>query len=356
MQASHSPAHMTLTHPPSEPKIDPALKSDASCDVRWSRRRRPTSDGGSCDTDVVLAVSRLVKRYGDTRALDGVDLCLGPGEVLGLLGPNGAGKSTLVSIIAGLRSADSGFVSIGGVSVAADPRGARRITGVAPQASGVYPNVSVANNLKFFGRLAGVRRCDLRQRITAVGEALDISHLLERLPCTLSGGEQRRVSTAIAILHRPRLLLLDEPTAGIDVHARRAVLQMVRNIAEQGTAVCYLTHYLPEVEALGASVGILEQGRMLAYGPLDTLIKAHGHSVIELAFLPNAGPATVSGQHVGPDGHVRVVAQDSKLTLQQVLSDLGAWVEQLQSVEVIQPSLNSVYLNLLGRHYERDRT
>jgi len=303
------------------------------------------------DPGIVLSVERLAKGYHEIRALDGVDLCLREGEILGLLGPNGAGKTTLVSVAAGLSSPDGGSVTIDVDGVATDPRRARRQIGLAPQIPGLYPTVSVLDNLRYFGRLAGLHRRDLRRRVDEIAELLSLGSLLERFPSTLSGGERRRVSTAIAVLHHPKLLLLDEPTAGIDVESRREVLNMVKTLAGESIAICYLTHRLSEVEALNASVAILEKGRILAHGSLSSLIEAHGDSIIELTFVPGAGPTTVAGNAVDADGQVRVPAPDPEVALQRVLTELAASTQHLRAIEMIRPSLESVYLNLVGRRY-----
>jgi ABC-2 type transport system ATP-binding protein len=307
-------------------------------------------------TDIVLAVSRLRKSYGDIVALDSVDLSVQAGQIVGLLGPNGAGKTTLVSIVAGLSRADSGSVVIDGLDVSADPRRARRAIGFAPQALGICPKVSVYSNLEFFGKLAGLRRSELRRQIDEVTEVLGLVSLFDRLAGRLSGGEQRRLHTAIAVLHRPRLLLLDEPTTGVDTDTRADLLRLVRNLANEGSAVCYLTHYLAEVEALGASVAILEQGRVLVHGALSELIKAHGDSVVELGFVPGARPIEVPGGIFGADGRIRVSTPDPPLLLGQVLAGLGPRAHELQSVEVVHPSLESVYLRVTGRRYEEIRS
>jgi ABC-2 type transport system ATP-binding protein len=299
----------------------------------------------------VLEVSGLRKAYGDVVALDGIDLRIEAGQIVGLLGPNGAGKTTLVSIAAGLSRPDGGSVTVAGIDVGSG-RGARRAIGLAPQELGVCPKVSVRQNLELFGSLAGLRRAQLRARIERVSEALGLARLLDREASRLSGGQKRLLHVAIAVLHRPRLLLLDEPTTGVDVDTRAGMLEFVRGLAEEGSAVCYLTHYLAEVEALGASVAILEGGRLLAHGPLAELIEAHGDSVVELGFVPGAGPVEVPGGQLGSDGLLRFLTPEPAALLGRVLARLGSRADELQSVEVVRPSLEGVYLRITGRRYE----
>ncbi|HYU86306.1 MAG TPA: ABC transporter ATP-binding protein, partial [Kribbellaceae bacterium] len=192
----------------------------------------------------MLHIRGLCKAYGDLKALQGIDLDVRAGEIVALLGPNGAGKTTLVSIVAGLRKADSGTVEVDGLDALRRSAEVRRRVGLAPQDLGVYPVVSVRQNLRLFGELAGVRRTDLKARVDEVAEALAITDLLDRKGGELSGGQKRRVHTAIALLHRPRLLLLDEATTGADVETRGHILELVKELAADGSAVLYSTHYL----------------------------------------------------------------------------------------------------------------
>jgi len=229
-----------------------------------------------------LIIENLSKSYGSVTALAGVDLEIGAGEIVALLGPNGAGKTTLVSIVAALLQPDSGQVRINGVDPHAHPQKARRHLGVAPQETGVYPVLSARDNLRFFGSLAGLGKGDLRRRIEEVAKAFELSRLLDRQAQTLSSGERRRLHTAMALMHSPSLLLLDEPTAGVDVEARAHLMEVVRGLADAGAAIVYSTHYLAEVEELDASVAILDRGRIVARDSVRGLIRSHGRSRIEL--------------------------------------------------------------------------
>ena len=229
-----------------------------------------------------LAVRGVRKRHGDVTALDGVELEIAPGEVLALLGPNGAGKTTLVSIVAGLLRADAGRVRVAGHDIERDAHGARLLLGLAPQELGVYPTLSVRENLRFHGELAGLRRAELQRRVAEVAEALALAPLLGRPARTLSGGEARRLHTGMSVMGRPALLLLDEPTAGADVEMRAQLLALVRKLAADGAGVCYSTHYLHEVEQLGASVAILDAGRIVARGALAALLARYGRARLEL--------------------------------------------------------------------------
>ena len=304
----------------------------------------------------MLLVEELRKAYGQLTALDGVDLRIEPGEICGLLGPNGAGKTTLVSIIAGLRRADAGRVLVAGVDALALPYEARRFLGLAPQELGIYPIVTVRENLSFFGELADLRGAQLAGRVGEVAEALDLTELLDRSARDLSGGEKRRVHTAMAMLHRPPLLLLDEPTTGVDVRTRARLLDAVRSLAAQdGTAICYSTHYLPEVEALDASVAIIERGRIIARGSVAELIKQHGGSAIELVFDGQPPQIAMPGRRAETvDSTVRIYTDQPAVDVAAVLQALGPATDRLRAVEIVAPSLESVFLAVTGRRYSSD--
>ncbi len=303
----------------------------------------------------MLRVGGLVKSYGDVHALRGVDLTVAPGEIVGLLGPNGAGKTTLVSIVAGLRRPDAGSVMVDGIDVVATPDKARRRIGLAPQETGVYPVVTVRNNMRLFGEIAGLRGRDLHDRIELVAAALDITDLLGRKAGTLSGGQKRRLHTAIALLHRPPLLLLDEATTGTDVTTRRHLLELIGRLAADGAAILYSTHYLHEVEELDATVAIIEKGELIARGDLRDLVAAHGEAAIELAF---DGPPPTLPVEFEPviDGHIaRVRANEPPVVAATILASLGDDASRLRGLEIVKPSLESVYLTLTGRRYEEQQ-
>jgi ABC-type multidrug transport system ATPase subunit len=255
-----------------------------------------------------LELRAVVKRYGERVALDGVDLSVSAGEMLALLGPNGAGKSTLVQIACGLLKPDAGTVHVTGRP------------GVAPQEIGIYPSLTVRENLWAFAEACG----SSRKRAERLLEPFVLSALAERRAGQLSGGEQRRLHAAIALVDRPRVVLLDEPTAGADTQTRAAILDAVRGFAADGTAIVYTTHYLPEVEALDADVALLEAGRIIASGSVSELVDAHASSVVEVTFT---------------DGRVERRSGSS-------LHGLG---DDVIRAEVIRASLESAYLALTGR-------
>jgi len=302
----------------------------------------------------MLRVEGVTKSYNGHAALRGVDLAVDPGQIVGLLGPNGAGKTTLISIVAGLRRPDTGTVTVGDVDVVRRPDAARRLLGLAPQDLGIYVSLTVRDNLTLFGELAGYRRKALSDRIDDVAETLGLTELLARQAATLSGGEKRRLHTAMALVHRPKLLLLDEPTTGADVASRTQLLAVVRGLAHDGAAIVYSTHYLPEVEDLGASVVLLDRGKVIAAGSVAELVAAHSHATIELAF-DGLAPALDHPGAGAPEGSiVRVTCDNAPAVAASVLTSLGRDAARLQSVQILNPSLEAVYLAITGRRYDAD--
>jgi ABC-2 type transport system ATP-binding protein len=305
----------------------------------------PTADG----IVPALKARGIHKSYGEIRALDGVDLDVGRGEIVALLGPNGAGKSTLVSVVAGLRKADRGDVWLNGVDAAANPDLARRQLGLAPQETGIYPTLSVLDNLRFFGKLAGLSKRELERRVDEVAATFSLGDLLDRRARYLSGGEKRRLHTAMVVLHRPPLLLLDEVTVGVDVQTRNQLLELVGSLAEQGSAVIYSTHYLHEIEALGAQrVAILLEGRVVAAGSIPDLIGAFGGSFVELSFEQRpTGLDLPPGTTVVTENVLRVPADDSPaVTAADLVGRLDRSGATLREIKLLQPSLESVFLSV----------
>jgi ABC-2 type transport system ATP-binding protein len=284
----------------------------------------------------VLEATDLHRSFGAVVALDGFDLTIEPGEICGLIGHNGAGKSTFAQIACGLDRPDSGRVLVTGLEAAS--RAARRQVGWAPQEMALYPTATAKENLRLFGALAGLRRARLRTEIALLAEAMGIHELLDRPVRQLSGGQQRRVQTATALLHHPPVLLLDEPTVGADPATRQALLAVVRALADDGAAVCYTTHYLPELVDLDATLAVAYRGRVIARGPREMLLAdLPGH-----ARLRFDGPAP--GNAV--DDTVVITTTDPTQALATALASLGADAARLRGVDIVQPTLDDLYHHL----------
>jgi ABC-2 type transport system ATP-binding protein len=299
-----------------------------------------------------LELRGVVKRYGDRIALGagpgGIELEVAAGTILGLLGANGAGKSTLVGLAAGLTAPDEGTVRVAG----RDPRSARggRVVGVAPQESGVYPSLTVDENLRCFGELSGLSRAAARARSVELAQLLLLGELLPRDAGELSGGEQRRLHTAIALVHQPRLVLLDEPTVGADVASRAAILDVVRTLAHDGGAVLYTTHHLREIEELAGDVAVLDRGRLVTRSSVRELVARHAEPAVVLAFdgpVPEVTDARFA-RATTAGTTLRVAHPEPATAIAALLDGLGPLAAQLRSVEIEQPSLESAYTRLTG--------
>lgn len=291
------------------------------------------------------------KAYGSTIAVAGVDLDIAAGEIVAVIGANGAGKTTLVSMLAGLVLPDDGRVEVCGIDVATRPPGRRLAVGYAPQETGVYPTRTVEENLSYFAALHGLRRGALAARVAELAEALDLTTLLGRRAGRLSGGERRRLHTAIALVGSDPVLLLDEPTVGADVDSRTRLLELVRQLATEGTAVCYTTHYLPEVEALDARVVVLRRGGVVASGTVRSLA-AGARARVEIGFDGAAPDLAASGglgaEPVSSGDAVVLVCDDPPRAIAEVLQALGPDAARVRTIDVVEPSLEAVLRDLLA--------
>ncbi|HVU16064.1 MAG TPA: ABC transporter ATP-binding protein [Candidatus Didemnitutus sp.] len=220
----------------------------------------------------MLSFQQVTKRYGALTALDGVSLDIAPGEFFGLLGPNGAGKSTLMSIAAGLRPPTSGSVTLSGITMSANEASSRLSLGLVPQHIALYQELSAEQNLEIFGGLYGLQGKDLRARVHAALEAVQLADRRRDQVKTFSGGMQRRLNIVSALLHRPKVLLCDEPTVGVDPQSRNAIFEYLEQLNREGLSIIYSTHYMEEATRLCSRIGIIDHGKILALGSLEQLL------------------------------------------------------------------------------------
>jgi ABC-2 type transport system ATP-binding protein len=235
---------------------------------------------------VVLQVDGLQKRFGTTEAVAGVTFEIRQGEVFGLLGRNGAGKTTTIAMLATARRPSGGDALVFGESVRHAPQAVRRLIGVVPQDLAVYPGLTAAENLRFFGQLYGVRGGPLEARIAELLDFVGLDGHRDEYVATFSGGMKRRLNVAVALVHGPRLLLLDEPTVGVDPQSREHLFGLVHRLRDSGHAILYTTHYMEEAEALCDRLGIMDHGKLIAMGTLEDLLAEAGcGEVIEVRGL-----------------------------------------------------------------------
>jgi ABC-2 type transport system ATP-binding protein len=303
----------------------------------------------------ILQVTDVRKRYGATVALDGISLAVEPGELFGLLGPNGAGKTTLLSILSGLTDADGGQVRLFGEPFSRARRDLRRLVGIGTQDLALYPDLSARENLRFFGRLYDLSGPTLRDRVEEVLQAFGLADRADERAGTLSGGMKRRLNLAVAVVHAPKLLFLDEPTTGVDPQSRDHIFQHVRALNRAGLTVIYTSHYMEEVEKLCTRIAILDRGTVRACDTLPNLLKTlDGHVRFRLAApidgledrlagLPFAKRVTRTpdGFEVTTDSVARLLPAVMTLT-----AELGANVTAIEPQET---TLERVFLHLTGR-------
>lgn len=304
----------------------------------------------------VLEVIDLVKRYGPTTALGGVSFVVGEGEMFGLLGPNGAGKTTLLSVVSGLLDASSGAVRILGDNALPPSRDLRRSVGLVPQELALYGELTARENVEFFGALYGVRPPALRARVDDVLAAVGLTDRADTRVETFSGGMKRRLNLGAALVHRPSLLLLDEPTTGVDPQSRNHLFEEIRRVNAEGTTVVYTSHYMEEVQALCPRVGIVDHGRLIACDQVpDLLRRLKGFIRFR---VPEVSPDL--GERLAGLGAVRVAAEaggravelecgDVKATLLRLVAILNELHMPLLALETEEPNLEHVFLHLTGR-------
>jgi linearmycin/streptolysin S transport system ATP-binding protein len=304
----------------------------------------------------LLMTRELGKAFGAIRAVQAVSFEVGEGEIYGLLGPNGAGKTTILSMIAGLLKPDTGTVRVGGAQFWADPQRAKRMMGVVPQELALYEELTGRENLQFWGRLAGLRGKEARARAADVLEALSLADRADDAVKTYSGGMKRRVNLGCALLHRPRLLLLDEPTVGIDPQARARILEFIGGLRTAGAGVLYTTHYLEEAETLCQRIGIIDHGRLLAEGTFADLQRQLGGD--RLFVLEGDFKAASPEAWDGFRDRFRVIQKSDRQLLvaatlardpAECLKELLALPVRVENVTLKRPSLNDVFLQLTGR-------
>ncbi len=299
---------------------------------------------------IALDVHELQKSYGKIQALKGVTFSVQEGTCFGLLGPNGAGKSTTMKILTGILPPDGGHAQILGLRVHEDRNALSRLVGYVPQSITLYDKLSAKDNLVFFGEMYGVRGKELEQRIDEVLEKIGLSNREKDEVGGFSGGMKRRINIAAALLHKPKLLILDEPTVGIDPQSRNHIFEMIRSLKPQGVTIIYSTHYMEEVEALCNDVAIIDQGKVMTQGPLQELLSRFGGKSVyvesqEFEKIPTIpGGAKVSRKAGG-----WVIETDDVLyAMKHVLDNASSLGIEIQALEIMRPSLESVFLSLTG--------
>jgi ABC-2 type transport system ATP-binding protein len=305
----------------------------------------------------MINVDSLVKHYGKLKAVDGVSFTAKPGSVFGFLGPNGAGKSTTINCVSGLLQPDGGSVSILGHDTKTNPVEAKRNLGIVPQEIALYEDLSAQDNLAYWGSVYGLRGKTLKLAVDRVLELVGLSDRRKTAVKKMSGGMKRRLNFAAGVVHGPKVLLLDEPTVGVDPQSRGRLLDLVRRQADEGTCVLYTTHYMEEAQTLCDELAIIDQGRIVAQGTLDDLRAQTGGN--DLVRFTGTFPEGHVGEALARLGDLDIMHQDAgalslsfkngAARLPELLQALAQAGAEVRETTLTRPSLESLFIKLTGR-------
>jgi ABC-2 type transport system ATP-binding protein len=305
----------------------------------------------------VLSCTGLRKSFDGRVAVDGVGFEIAPGETYGLLGPNGAGKTTTISMICGLLEREAGEITVVGRNLDGSSHEVKRAIGYVPQDIAIYPDLSAEENLRFFGRLYDMGKSELDARIAEILEVTGLADRAEERTDHYSGGMKRRLNIGIGLLHRPKLLILDEPTVGVDPQSRNAILTSVEHLSEEGMAVLYTTHYMEEAERLCDRVGIIDHGQIKAEGTRRELVAMLGErdrvsldasGDLEAAVAAIAS-SEVADEATAREGGIEVICSGAASKLPRILEIAASAGAVVAAVAVVEPDLEAVFLKLTGR-------
>ncbi len=307
----------------------------------------------------ILEVQNLAKNYGDFQAVKGVSFNIEEGEIFSLLGPNGAGKTTTISMLSTLYTPTSGDATIAGHSITKNPMDVRNAIGVVPQDLALYEDLTARENLIFWGQMYGLGGSALKSRVEEVLEQIGLTDKAKDRVKTYSGGMKRRVNIGVGLLHKPRLLFMDEPTVGIDPQSRRAILDTVKDLNKKGMTVLYTTHYMEEAEELSNRVGIIDHGELIAIGTQKELTTQVGETeTLVLHIGKNEDPeALVTSFKTIKEvleanvinNEISVITPSAKDVLASVVTKANERGIKIHSIDIREPNLEAVFLHLTGR-------
>lgn len=304
-----------------------------------------------------VEVKGLKKFYKDVKAVNGVDFSIQSGEIFSLLGPNGAGKTTTINVLTGLFPPNAGDALIFGHSIKKEPLKAKALMGVVPQEIALYEDLSARENLVFWGKLYGLRGKQLQKRVDEVLELIGLRDRQRQRISKYSGGMKRRVNIGIALLHLPKLVIMDEPTVGIDPQSRRHILDNVLQLNKQGMTVLYTTHYMEEAQELSSHIAIMDQGRIVANGTHAELVKLVGEQDrVELALSQDGGKVLKEWKKVKgvskvdqEDEKIVLLVNDSNAVLPELFKIANQQNARIASIAIHEPNLETVFLHLTGK-------
>lgn len=306
---------------------------------------------------MMLEIKNVSKAFGRRQAVDDVSLSIREGEIFGVLGPNGAGKSTTISLISGLRKTDSGSIKINGYEISKNPAEAKRLIGVVPQEIALYQTLSASANLRFWGEMNNLSGKELQQAVKRVLDMVGLSERADEKVSKFSGGMKRRLNIAAGMIHNPRLLILDEPTVGIDPQSRNHILETIKRLKDGNTTIIYTSHYVEEVEYLCDRVAIMDKGRIIKSGSVEQLL-SQGDEFQELIIRMNSFSDNIFDSLRALPGVTRTIAADEALSIitanaEKVLplafAEIIGQGASISEIKINKPNLESLFLKLTGR-------
>lgn len=306
----------------------------------------------------IVRIDQVTKKFGDVTAVDKVSLEIQEGEIFGLLGPNGAGKSTAINMITGLLSIDKGSIGIYGKDVRKDKMTTRSYVGIVPQDIAIYEDLTSLENVKFFASLYGLRGKQLEEAALEALEFTGLSEKKNQMPKSFSGGMKRRLNIACAIAHKPKLIIMDEPTVGIDPQSRNHILQSVKKLNEMGSTIIYTSHYMEEVEEICTRIAIMDHGKVIALGTcseLENMINDRDVVVVTISEPASKVDENIIREIPGVE-NVDIGENTVKITSAREVTNLDKIIQYfiendltIKSVESKTPDLETVFLSLTGR-------
>lgn len=305
----------------------------------------------------IVEVKNLSKKYNSNLAVDNISFDVKEGEIFGLLGPNGAGKSTTISMLACLLEPTSGDAFIDEKSIKKDPMDVKKVIGLIPQDIALYPTLSAKENLHFWGKMYGLSGSLIKKRSNEILEIVGLSERAKDRIDSYSGGMKRRINIAAGLIHRPKLIMLDEPTVGIDPQTRINILETVINLNKMGITIIYTSHYMEEVEILCNRIAIMDEGKIIAMGTKDELRLLVGGKDIIRIDATDIHPRTSETLNMIDDvdkikiieNQIEILSDYGRRVLSSVISKLNELDVKINSVKVQEPDLESVFIHLTGK-------